>query len=170
MRARTPFLLMLVILAAFAWPAAVRAQPNMTRLTITGFPLAFPSPTAADFNAGFITSANATTFTVEAQNGTTAQRTTTVAIRCEMPCPATGSKPLNTLRWRRADLGTWNTLTTNDVVIESRPVWRGQPLPASNDPWSNSLFWQFSLNWLADQQNPTEHRYNIVFTLTVTIP
>lgn len=148
--------------------ATALAQGQRTIFTVSGFPITFPAPTAAELTAGSITSANAITFTVNAQTGTTAERTTTVSIRCQAPCPQSGTKSVATLRWRRADLAAWNTLTTSDVVIESRPVFRNQPLPASNDPWSNSLYWQFLVDWMTD--TPGTSTFDIVMTLTVTSP
>ena len=139
-----------------------------TGFTVSGFPITFPAPTAAELTAGSITSANAITFTVDPQTGSPAQRTTTISIRCQAPCPQSGTKAMGTLRWRRADQAIWNALTTSDVVIESRPVFRNQPLPASNDPWSNSLYWQFLVDWMND--TPGTSTFNIVMTLTVTSP
>jgi hypothetical protein len=144
------------------------AQAQRTIFTVSGFPVTFPTPTAAELTAGSITSASAITFTVNAQTGNPQQRTTTVSIRCQAPCPQSGAKSMATLRWRRADQAIWNTLTTSDAVIETRPVFRNQPLPASNDPWSNSLYWQFLVDWLND--TPGTSTFNIVMTLTVTVP
>jgi hypothetical protein len=144
------------------------AHAQRTIFTVSGFPVTFATPTAAELTAGTITSANAITFTVNAQTGTTSVRTTTVSIRCQAPCPASGTKSIGTLRWRRADRAAWNTLTTSDVVIESRIVIRNDPLPSSNDPWSNSLYWQFLVDWVNDL--PGTSTFNIVMTLTVTVP
>jgi hypothetical protein len=156
--------LLLIALSCVSSPM----QAQRTIFTVSGFPVTFPTPTAAELTAGAITSANAITFTVNAQTGNPSQRTTTVSIRCQAPCPQSGTKSIGTLRWRRADLAAWNTLTTSDVVIETRPVFRNQPLPASNDPWSNSLYWQFLVDWMSD--TPGTSTFNIVMTLTVTVP
>ena len=146
---------------------SVDAHAQRTQLQVSGFPVTFLAPTAAELTSGTVTSATATTFTVNAQTGTTAQRTATVSIRCQAPCPASGTKTAGELRWRRADLAAWNTLSTSDVIIETRAMFRGQPLPASNDPWSNSLYWQFVVDW---SDIPGTTTYNIVMTLTVTVP
>jgi hypothetical protein len=156
-----------VLLIALSCTSAP-AHAQRTIFTVSGFPVTFPAPTASELTAGSITSANAITFTVNAQTGNSTQRTTTVSIRCQTPCPQTGTKTMATLRWRRADQAVWNTLTTSDVVIESRPVFRNQPLPASNDPWSNSLYWQFLVDWMND--TPDTSTFNIVMTWTVTVP
>ena len=156
----------LLLIALSCVSATAHAQ--RTIFTVSGFPVTFPAPTAAELTAGSVTSATAITFTVNAQTGSSTQRTTTVSIRCQAPCPQTGTKATGTLRWRRADQAVWNTLTTSDVDIESRPVFRNQPLPASNDPWSNSLYWQFLVDWMTD--TPGTSTFNIVMTLTVTVP
>jgi hypothetical protein len=157
-----------LLIAALLQPGAAHAQ--RTRITVSGFPINFPSPTGADFDAGFITSTTGITFSVDAMSGTTQQRTSTVMIRCGVPCPTTGTKSVSQLKWRRADLGTWNVLTTTDVLVESRLVYRGQPLPASNDPWSNTLYFQFALSWLNDPPATIQNSYNIIMTLSVTVP
>lgn len=146
---------------------SVPAHAQRTQLSVSGFPVTFTAPTAAELTSGIVTSATATTFAVNAQTGTTAQRTATVSIRCQAPCPVSGTKTVGELQWRRADLAAWNTLSTSDVNIESRAMFRNQPLPASNDPWSNSLYWRFLINW---NDTPGTSTYNIVMTLTVTVP
>lgn len=165
---RTTAAVLMMVAAAITQPVMGFAQ--RTNLTVTGVPLTFPTPTGADFEAGQITSASGITFTVAAQTGTTGQRTTTVSIRCAAPCPTTGTKPMSDLKWRRADLGTWVALSTTDAVVESRPMFRNQPLPASNDPWSNTIFFQFALGWLTDPPSATQNSYGIILTLTVTVP
>jgi hypothetical protein len=165
---RTPCALVLVLAAVLVQPRDAHAQ--RTRMTVSGFPVNFPTPAGTDFDAGFIQSTTGITFTIDAQTGSNTQRTTTVTIRCAAPCPMTGTKPVSELSWRRADLGTWNTLTTTDAVVESRPVFRNQPLPASNDPWSNTLYFQFDLSWLGDPPSATANSYNIIMSLTVTVP
>src|SRR5688572_12689671 len=165
---RTPCAVVLLLAAVMAQPQDTYAQ--RTRMTVSGFPVNFPTPLGADFDAGFIDSATGITFTVDAQSGTNTQRTTTIMIRCAAPCPTTGTKPVGDLKWRRADLGTWNTLTTTNTLVESRPVFRNQPLPASNDPWSNTLYFQFALSWVGDPPAATPNAYNIIMTLIVTVP
>lgn len=163
-----PAAVLMMVAAALWQPATAHAQ--RTQLTVTGFPVTFAAPTGADFETGEIVSAAAITFTVNAQTGVTTQRTTTVSMRCAAPCPTTGTKSMGQLYWRRADLTTWNAMSTTDAVIESRPVFRNQPLPASNDPWSNSIFFKFTLDWLSDPPSATQNSYNIIITLTVTVP
>ena len=151
----------IVLIAACALPSTASAQSTL--LAVTGFPVTFAAPTAAELTAGVISSATPVTFTVDARTGTS--RTTTVSIRCAAPCPAAGSKPMATLQWRRADQGTWYPLSTTDAVVETRQqIRRGL-----NDPWSNSVYFQFTLDWLSDPAGPANN-YNIIMTLTVTVP
>jgi hypothetical protein len=153
---------LLLLATAYALPTTAHAQK--TTLTVSGYPIAFPAPTATDFTNGFITSTSALLFTVDATTGSPAQRTTTVSIRCSAPCPTTGTK--TGLLWRRSDLGTWITLSTTDADVETRVVFKG----STNDPWSNSIYFQFALDWLADAPSATTNSYDIIMTLTVTIP
>ncbi len=154
---------LLLLLAALAAPMGAAAQ--QTTLALTGFPVAFTTPTGADFVSGSIQSATTTTYTVNATSGSTAQRTTVVSVRCRTPCPASGAKALSTLQWRGADLGTWTTLTTTNVFVEQRAVFRN----GANDPWSNSVLWRFLLDWTTDPPMAST-RFNVRFTLTVTVP
>ena len=144
------------------------AEAQRTALTVSGFPVAFTTPTAAELTAGSVTSSTATMFVVDATTGTIGNRTTTVWIRCQTPCPASGTKPASTLRWRRADLATWNPITTTDVMVESRVVVYNILIGGSNDPWSNSIYWQFLVDWTND--SPGSNTFNIIMTLTVTYP
>jgi len=156
--------LLALALLVIGSPALVAGQ--RISLTVTGFPITFPTPTGADFAAGYIESPAPTTFTVDALTGSVQLlRTTTVSVRCRTPCPATGSKPAGTLQWRRADQATWHTLTTTDTPVETRQVQRMR----SNDPWSNSIYWRFLLDWGSDPPGPLS-RFDIIVTLTVTSP
>jgi hypothetical protein len=159
----------LVYLAAAALPGllapgAARAQSLSTSLTVSGFPLAV-APTGADFLGGYAQT-SAAGFEVATTSGPANQaRSTTVEIRCALPCPTSGTKALSSLSWRRGDQGAWAQLTTSDVVVEQRSVTRG----GLNDPWGNTLLFRFSLAWAADAPG-TVSTYEIVLTLTVTAP
>jgi hypothetical protein len=139
-----------------------------TNLTVSGYPVVFTPPTAADLDAGIISSSTPTTFTVEIVGGQPQPRLTTVSIRCQAPCPATGTKLPASLQWRRADLAVWTALSTVDVPVDSRVVQRNLPLPQSNNPWSNTIYWQTVVGWTSDA--PGIQTFNIVMTLTVTAP
>lgn len=154
----------LVLLTALL---TVPLHAQRANLTVSGFPVVFAAPTTADLDAGILASSTATTFTVEVTAGQPIPRLTLVSIRCQAPCPASGTKSMAAVMWRRADLGVWTPLTTLDVPIESRLVDR-LPLPQTNNPWSNALYWQTLIDWTAD--TPAIHIFNIVITLTVTTP
>ena len=147
---------------------AVPLHAQRTSLNVSGYPVVFAPPTAADLDAGIISSATPTTFTVEILGGQPVARLTAVSIRCQAPCPVTGTKSPASLQWRRADLSVWTPLTTVDVPVDSRLVQRNLPLPQSNNPWSNSIYWQSVVGWTTDP--PGIHTFNIVMTLTVTAP
>ena len=155
-------LLLMALLGTMVVPAQVHAQ--WTFLTIDGFPVNITT-TGADFVAGHHDAATPTSFVVDAWLGTTALREATVSLRCGSPCPSSGTKSISSIQWRRADLGTWNTLTTSNVVVEQRNMARG----GVNDPWGNDIYWRFTLNWLADAPGVTGV-YNIIFTLTLAAP
>lgn len=156
--------LSLLSLFAVLLPATTAAQ--RMELTVTGFPIVFPTPTAADFEAGYIESTTTVTFTVDASTGPPTMRTTTVSIACRTPCPSNGGpKAAGTLQWRRADQATWQTLSTTNTPVESQPVQRN----SLNDPWSNSIVWRFLLDWDSDPPGALT-TFNVVFALTVTTP
>lgn len=146
----------------------VPLHAQRTSLNVTGYPVVFAPPTATDLDAGTIASITPTTFTVEVLGGQPVPRLTLVSIRCQAPCPVTGTKSAASLRWRRADLSVWTPLTTIDVPVDSRIVQRGLALPQSNNPWSNAVYWQTLVGWTSDP--PGIHTFNIVMTLTVTAP
>jgi hypothetical protein len=154
-----------LLAALAATPCAGAGQSIATSLAISGFPITLTSPTGADFLSGQVQSAGVT-FEVDATAGPANQaRTATVALRCQLPCPTSGSKALAALQWRRADLGTWTSLTTSDVVVEQRSMSHN----GLNDPWGNTLFFRFLLDWLSDPAG-TSGSFELVVTLTVTAP
>jgi hypothetical protein len=76
-----------------------------------------------------------------------------------------GTKPVTDLQWQRADQpGTWNSVTTANVVIESRPIQKNK----LNDTWTNTLTFRTLLNYSTDA--PATYSANLVLTLTVTTP
>ena len=147
-------------------PGTASARQN-TRITLSGFPLAVATTTGADFQAGFV-SLGTMSFSVDATTLSLlfTTRTATVAVLCDAgSCPQTGTLPVSGLQWRRADLATWNTLTTSPVVVETRSMtWGG-----TNDPWSNSVEWRYQLSWTATPPQALT-RWRIRFQLTVTAP
>ena len=151
---------MLAILAGAPAPAA--AQRYMMNVT-AGNPVAFTAPTEADFDAGFKLATATLAFNVDSKNGAAVLRNTTVSIRATGGVMG-GSKPIGDLQWRRVDLGTWNPLTTSDVVVESRGVIRN----GLNDPWNNAVEFRAILDWATTP--PATYAPGLVLTLTVSPP
>jgi hypothetical protein len=132
-------------------------------LTLTGAPNVFPAPALADFNAGVIAEPTGIAFTVNLTGPANIIRTSTVSVRASSTTLG-GGKVLSDLEWRRADLATWNPMTTADVAIESRPIQKN----ALNDTWSNTVFLRMHLTWATDA--PGTYSTGLVFTLTITTP
>ena len=154
--------MMALCLGMLAGAPAVRAQGRIS-ITVTGGPVAFPTPTAADYDAGFIQASAPLVFTVDATGGPAVQRTATVSIT-GTSATLGGAKPLADLQWRRADLGAWNPLGVGGVAVESHPIVRN----GLNDPWTNSVFFRMLLAWATDP--PGTYTTGVNLTLTVTTP
>lgn len=143
------------------------AQPPRTVLTVSGLPLSVTNPTADDFDAGSV-SLGSSAFTVDLTTnggGGFSPRVTTVSVRCTSTCPSSGTLPVASLQWRRADLGTWNTLTTAFVAVETRTA----TFAGANDPWSNSIFWRYLLSWTT-RPPAAATQFRLDFQLQVTAP
>jgi hypothetical protein len=147
----------ILALALFASPLAAQK----TILTVTGGAITFPTPTAADYVAGFINSATGAAFTVTAQTG--ASRTTTVSIRATS-ANLGGGKVIGDLQWRRSDLVIWNNITLTDAQVDQKIQVRG----GSNDPWNNTIFFRMILTWTTDA--PATYAANYTITLSQTVP
>jgi hypothetical protein len=158
MRARLPLVCSLFAVATLT----PRGLVGQLSLTLTQTPNVFPAPAVADYNAGLIQNATGIVFTINV-SGPAADRTSTVSVRAASASLGNG-KALSDLEWRRADLATWNAMTTSDVTVESRPVRKN----TLNDPWSNSVFLRMHLSWTTDA--PATYSTGLVFTLTVTTP
>jgi hypothetical protein len=150
-----------VVAAVAGFPHAVRAQVS---LTLAQTPNVFPAPAVADYNAGLIANPTGIVYTVDVTGGSaTTTRTSIVSIRSSSASLG-GGKVLSDLQWRRADLATWNAMTTSNVTVETRQVRRNN----LNDPWSNTLFLRMLLSWTTDA--PATYSAGLVFTLTITTP
>ncbi|HEX2601847.1 MAG TPA: hypothetical protein VHL32_06995 [Gemmatimonadaceae bacterium] len=146
-----------IALALCASPALAQR----TNLNVSGGTVTFPSPTAADYVAGYVTAVAGVTFTINSQNGLT--RTTTISIRSTSGSMG-GGKVIGDLEWRRSDLATWNTMTLSDAQVEQRLVVN----KGLNDPWSNTIFFRLKLNWTTDA--PGTYTANYEITLAQTVP
>lgn len=156
-----------VALAAIAMPRRAQAQFYFTQLTVSGFPLTNTGPAVLDFEAGSV-ALGATDFSVNLILnffGSFSPRVTTVAVRCNTPCPASGVAPVASLQWRRSDLAAWNSITTSFVNIETRTA----TFSGTNDPWGNTLFWRYLLSYTGSPPTAAT-QFNIQYQLTVTAP
>jgi hypothetical protein len=149
--------------------SALGAQgQRISELTISGFPLTVTGATTVEFEAGAV-ALGSTSFSIDLTKNTGAggfsPRITTVNVQCGAPCPASGGLSLAGLQWRRADLGTWNTLTTTYALIETRTA----TFDGTNDPWGNSVAWRYQLSWTGTPPAAAT-QFNIQFQLVVTSP
>lgn len=156
---------LLVALWAGAVVAPLTVDAQRVRLTLSGFPLQVTTTTGADFDAGSV-ALGSMSFTVDMTLGVPLTATaTTVSVSCDAPCPQSGSLSLAALQWRRADLATWNTLTTSPTLVETRSV----TFLGANDPWSNTVAWRYLLTWTANPPAAAT-RWRIRFQLTTSAP
>ena len=141
------------------------AQARRIDLTLTGGPLLFPVPTAADFAAGFALHPTGLTFLVDLDNrgSPNAVFETTVTIRGTSAVLGGNGKPLSDLEWSLGSTaGPWASLTTSDALVDSRTVQKN----GANDPWGNTLHFRMRLGWTRDA--PATYSTGVVVTITVT--
>lgn len=144
-------------LALFATPLGAQK----TSVALTGGTITFPAPSAADYVAGFVSSATGVTFTINSLNGV--QRTTTISIR-SLSANLGNGKVLGDLQWRRSDLAVWNSITLTDAQVEQQVVVN----KGLNDPWGNTIFFRMVLNWTTD--GPATYSGTYQITLSQTVP
>lgn len=148
-----------ILLALSLSASPIAAQKTI--LTLAGGTITFPSPTASDYIAGFVSAATGVTYTISAQTGVS--RTTTIGIRSSS-ANLGGGKVIGDLQWRRSDLTNWNSITLTNAQVEQKIVIRS----VLNDPWSNTIFFRMVLNWTTDA--PATYSGNYVITLSQTVP
>lgn len=150
--------------ATLLFPCALAAQGTVA-LTVTGGPVAFAAPAAADFNNGSIASTGSVSYSVATSGGPPGtSHTSTVSIRATTGTLG-GTKPVSDLQWNRADqAGVWNGLSTSNAQVEQRTIVR----KGTNDPWSNSVSFRMLLSYANDV--PGSYSTSLVITLTVTTP
>ncbi len=155
----------LLCTTATLWSTPASAQGNRrTNITVTGTPMTVTETTTTDFDAGSVT-VGAVNYVVDLRTnsgqGGFSPRVTTVNVRCGPACAGNFAR----LQWRRNDLGTWNTLTTAYVTVESRTA----EFDGINDPWNNSMIFRYQLGYAVDPPSgPTA--YTLQFQLVVTAP
>lgn len=161
MKQRVFFALLVAALAM----RTVEAQARTT-LTVSGWPLAAASTSAAEFEAGSV-ALGSTAFTVDlvATNPPLTSRSTMVEVQCVPACPRSGTLPLAGLQWRRDDQATWTTLTTAYAIIETRTA----TFNGTNDPWSRTMLWRYALTWAGNPPTAVSE-FRLRFRLTVAPP
>ena len=156
----------LLVLGALLPIMATGARAQQLTLTTTaGNPIAFPTVTEANYDAGSVAATALLAFTLDLTKGGGAgvNRHGILSIRASSALMG-GAKPIGDLQWRRSDLATWNNVTTTDVQVESRAMVKG----GLNDPWSNSIQFRTLLSWSID--GPATYTPTIVLTATITTP
>ncbi|MFN2601631.1 MAG: hypothetical protein ABR582_02615 [Gemmatimonadaceae bacterium] len=145
-------------------PSLGGAQGTQVQLTVTGGPLTFGAPTAADLTVGKLESTTALTYQAETSaEPTGGTHTTTVYIRSSVSTLG-GGKAVADLEWRRADDATWHALTTSDVAVQSRT----DSFSLQGHTWSNSIYFRVALHWTGDP--PATYTGNLVLTVSATQP
>lgn len=136
----------------------LRAQVAGT-LTVSGAPLSFGNPTAADLTAGLLEAASPVSFQVDVDSAGVPV-TTTVSIRA-VGGDIGGMKSVADLQWRRGDLGTWQSLTESDAIIETRSYSGNQA-----ETWGNTIHFRVVLRWVGD--SPSAYQATFVVSLSRT--
>lgn len=150
------------LVAALLGGARVSAQVTVA---LAGGPVAFATPSGTDFATGSIAATNTVTFTVnQTGGGANVQHTANVAIHANAATLG-GGKAIGDLQWSSANNpGVWNSISTTDALIESRPMKKN----SLNDPWTETVSFRMLLHWASDA--PATYGVGITFTLTVTTP
>lgn len=142
---------------------ASTANAQTWRVTInSGAPVAFPVPTEATYDAGFVDATAPLAFTVQGSGGI-AYRNAQVSIRSTSATMG-GSKPIADLQWRRSDVATWAAMTTTNAAVQDQDM-----LILFNTPnWANSILFRTVLDWADD--GPGTYNPTLVVTLTISAP
>ncbi len=161
---------LLAALLACGTPCLLAGQGSINnQMTLSSTTITFPVVVEADYDAGSRAATNSISALVDATKGSgpqgTVTRTSIVSIRATAATMGGGAKPVSDLQWRRSDLATWNSLTTTDVTIESKPIRLTPPL---NDTWTTTVFFRSLLSWVTDAAGT--YTATVVFTLTITTP
>ena len=133
---------------------------RVVRLQVSAGSTALTAPTPADFDAGF-NSTTGPSLTVSANAAWTlhvrAAAALWTATNTSPGAPARTTKPAADLKWATASNGTFNPLTTTDVLLV------GGAATASN---ATTLYFQTLYNWTLD----TPGNYSLAVILTLTSP
>ncbi len=133
---------------------------RVVRVQVSAGSTALTAPTPTDFDAGF-NSTTGPSLTVSANAAWTlhirASAALWTATNTSPGAPARTTKPAADLKWSTASNGTFNALTTTDVLLV------GGSATASS---ATSLYFQTLYNWTLD----TPGNYSLAVILTLTSP
>lgn len=133
---------------------------RVVRVQVSAGSTALTAPTPADFDAGF-NSTTGPTLTVSANAAWTlhirASAALWTATNTSPGAPARTTKPAADLKWSTASNGTFNALTTTDVLV------LGGSATASI---ATTLYFETLYNWTLD----TPGNYSLAVILTLTSP
>jgi hypothetical protein len=150
---------------ALALVGGVQRAHAQVIISLAGGPVNFPTPTGTDFAAGSVAATASMTFTVDQTGGPAGTQHTTYVYISAASATLGGGKALADLQWSSANNpGVWTSITTSNVLIESRPIKRN----GINDPWTETVSFRMLLHWASDA--PATYGVGLVFTLTVTTP
>jgi len=144
--------------AAVCLVTATAASAQNVTAVITGGPVNFPGPAAADYNNGYVNDGTPLTYTLTLSTG--AASTVTVAIH-STSANLGGGKVLSDLQWRRGDLVAWNAMTGANVTVQSIQITAGTP-------YANTIYFRMLLSWTTDA--PATYSANLVVNISVTTP
>ena len=109
-----------LLLAAALVPARASAQGDSTRLTLSGFSGAFPTPAVADLDAGLLAAGSQLTFTIT-NVVKKFSRTATIYIAASGATLGNG-KPSSDLEWKLSTGSTWVALSTTNALVGTYAV------------------------------------------------
>jgi hypothetical protein len=147
-------LALLVALIAVAAPVTAWAQ-RMT-LTVSNGPVTFPTPTATDFDAGYVVATNTLTVAVSVSTGKPSNTYGATVSFQATPANLGGTKALSDLEWQ-LNGGTWTATTVAPNSLPQRTVSRSSPS-------SDVLAFRMKLSYANDV--PGSYGTNLTFTLT----
>lgn len=105
----------LIALCALIFPVVLAAQERTT-LSVTGLPITFRSPTAADLTNGFVPTSSTASYLLKKSGGSKISYVT-LYLSCQGICPTQGDPTGVTLQWRLAGTSTWITMTTTPTPV-----------------------------------------------------
>lgn len=154
MTGRARLIASLALLATVVAPATAWAQ-HMT-LTVSNGPVTFPTPTATDFDAGYVYATNTLTVAVSISTGKPSNTYGATVSFQATPTNLGGTKALSDLEWQ-LNGGAWTATTVTPNSLPQHTVSR-------NSPSSDVLAFRMKLSYTNDV--PGSYGTSLTFTLT----